>query len=117
MRSKGLSQREQTQILDLFRTGKYNVLVATSVAEEGLDIPEVQMVLFYDCTPSAIRNIQRRGRTGRKGAGKVVILMTENTREEAYHWAGQQRERRMREFLKRLDGDLKNRQMKLSDFA
>jgi len=117
MRSRGLSQREQTEILDLFRKGKYNVLVATSVAEEGLDIPEVQMVLFYDCTPSAIRNIQRRGRTGRKGAGKVVILMTENTREEAYHWAGQQREKRMREFLKRLDGDLKNRQMKISDFA
>ncbi len=117
MRSKGLSQKEQAQILDLFRTGKYNVLVATSVAEEGLDIPEVQMVVFYDCTPSAIRNIQRRGRTGRKGAGKVVILMTQNTREEAYHWAGHQREKKMRELLKRLDGDLKNRQMKLSDFA
>jgi len=116
-RGRGLSQREQTQILDLFRKGSYNVLVATSVAEEGLDIAEVGMVLFYDCTPSAIRNIQRRGRTGRKGAGKVVILMTEKTREEAYHWAGQSRERRMKELLKRLDTDLKKRQLKLDGFV
>jgi len=116
-RSKGLSQREQANILDHFRSGKYNVLVATSVAEEGLDIAEVRMVLFYDCTPSAIRNIQRRGRTGRKGAGRVVIMITENTREEGYHWAGQNRERRMRELLKRIDGDIKNRQLKLDGFV
>lgn len=115
--SKGLSQKEQARILDLFRDGHYNILVATSVAEEGLDIAEVQMVLFYDCTPSAVRNIQRRGRTGRRGAGKVVILITENTREETYHWAGQSREKRMRELLKKLETDLKNRQLKLDGFV
>jgi Fanconi anemia group M protein len=116
-RSRGLSQKEQAQILEHFRSGKYNVLVATSVAEEGLDIAEVQMVLFYDCTPSAIRNIQRRGRTGRKGAGRVVIMITENTREEGYHWAGQSREKRMRNILRKIDGDIKNRQLKLDGFV
>ena len=116
-RSRGLSQKEQAQILDHFRSGKYNVLVATSVAEEGLDIAEVQMVLFYDCTPSAIRNIQRRGRTGRRGAGRVVIMITEATREEGYHWAGQSREKRMKELLKKIDGDIKNRQLKLDGFV
>ncbi len=116
-RTKGLTQREQTQILDLFRSGSYNVLVATSVAEEGLDIAEVQMVLFYDCTPSAIRNIQRRGRTGRRGAGRVVVLITEGTREEAYHWAGQSREKRMKEMLRRIDKDIKNRQLSLDGFV
>jgi len=115
-RSAGLTQREQSRILDLFRSGRFNVLVATSVAEEGLDIAEVQMVLFYDCTPSAIRNIQRRGRTGRKGAGRVVILITENTREEAYHWAGQSREKKMRQLLRRIDESLKKRQLSLDSF-
>jgi len=74
------------------------------------------MVLFYDCTPSAIRNIQRRGRTGRKGAGRVVILITENTREEAYHWAGQSREKKMRQLLRRIDESLKKRQLSLDSF-
>lgn len=115
-RTKGLTQAEQAEILDLFREGRYNVLVATSVAEEGLDIAEVEMVIFYDCTPSAIRNIQRRGRTGRKGAGRVVVLITERTREEAYHWAGQNRERRMKQLLKRIDKDIKNKQLKLDGF-
>ncbi len=116
-RSRGLTQREQGAILDLFRRGGYNILVATSVAEEGLDIAEVQMVVFYDCTASAIRNIQRRGRTGRRGAGKVVVLIAEATREEAYHWAGQSRERRMRSYLRNLDTDLKKRQLKLDGFV
>lgn len=116
-RTKGLTQKQQSQILDLFRSGSYNILVATSVAEEGLDIAEVQMVLFYDCTPSAIRNIQRRGRTGRRGAGRVVVLITEGTREEAYHWAGQRREKRMRELLQRIDRDIKNRQLSLDGFV
>ena len=46
-------------------------LVATSIAEEGLDIPEVDLVVFYEPIPSEIRYIQRRGRTGRKTAGNV----------------------------------------------
>ena len=74
------------------------------------------MVVFYDCTPSAIRNIQRRGRTGRRGAGRVVVLITERTREEAYHWAGQNREKRMKQLLKRIDKDIKNKQLKLDGF-
>lgn len=116
-RSKGLSQKEQGEILDLFRKGHYNVLVATSVAEEGLDIPEVQMVLFYDCTPSAIRNIQRRGRTGRKGAGRVIVLITQDTREEAYHWAGQARERKMKRVLKKVEYKLSDKQLSLDGFV
>ncbi len=115
-RSRGLSQAEQAEILDLFKKGKYNILVATSVAEEGLDIAEVQLVLFYDCTASAVRNIQRRGRTGRREAGKVIVLITEDTREEAYHWAGRAREKRMRQVLKKVDLELSDKQLNLDGF-
>lgn len=99
---KGLSQREQLDILEKFRSGEYNVLVATSVAEEGLDIPKVDLVVFYEPIPSEIRSIQRRGRTGRSRAGKVVVLMTKNTRDEGFYWSSFHRERRMREILHRI---------------
>src|SRR3989338_3875021 len=44
----GLSQKEQKQMLDDFRNGLFNVLVATSIGEEGLDIPKVDLVIFYE---------------------------------------------------------------------
>ncbi|MHA1688172.1 MAG: DEAD/DEAH box helicase, partial [Promethearchaeota archaeon] len=99
---KGLSQKEQVRILEDFKQGNYNVLVATSVAEEGLDIAECDLVVFYDVVPSAIRSIQRRGRTGRKKAGKVLILMAENTRDEGYYWAEKIKEKNMKASLKEM---------------
>ncbi|MFX1312785.1 MAG: ERCC4 domain-containing protein, partial [Promethearchaeota archaeon] len=96
---KGLTQKEQIKILEDFKKGIYNTLIGTSVAEEGLDIAECDLVVFYDVVPSAIRAIQRRGRTGRKKEGKVYILMTENTRDEGYYWAEKVKERNMRESL------------------
>ena len=96
---KGLTQKEQIEILEEFKKGIYNTLIGTSVAEEGLDIAECDLVVFYDVVPSAIRAIQRRGRTGRKKEGKVYVLMAENTRDEGYYWAEKVKERNMRESL------------------
>ncbi|MHA1386046.1 MAG: DEAD/DEAH box helicase [Candidatus Helarchaeota archaeon] len=103
----GLSQTEQAEIIDDFRFGKYNVLVATSIAEEGLDIPSVELVIFYEPIPSEIRLIQRRGRTGRKKFGKVKILITENTLDEAYFYAFIKREREMKLIVSQLERNLK----------
>jgi len=91
----GLSQKEQKKMLDEFRNNEFNVLVATSVGEEGLDIPTVDLVVFYEPIPSAIRHIQRKGRTGRQEKGRVIILMTENTRDEGYRWSAHHKEKRM----------------------
>ncbi|MDP6459620.1 MAG: DEAD/DEAH box helicase [Candidatus Hydrothermarchaeota archaeon] len=99
---KGLTQRQQLEILDKFHSGEYSVLVATSVAEEGLDIPKVDLVLFYEPVPSEIRSIQRRGRTGRSRAGRVIVLMTKKSRDEGFYWSSFHRERRMRVILERL---------------
>jgi len=102
----GLSQKEQKEILDEFKEGKFNVLVATSIAEQGLDIPQVDTVIFYEPIPSAIRQIQRRGRTGRHGEGKVTILVTKNTLDEGYRWAAHHKEKRMYRNLENLKGKL-----------
>ncbi len=91
----GLTQKEQKAILDSFRKGNINVLVATSIGEEGLDIPQVDLVIFYEPVPSAIRQIQRRGRTGRQEKGRAVMLVTKNTRDEAYKWVAHHKEKRM----------------------
>lgn len=102
----GLSQKEQGEILDQFRDGLYNILIATSVAEEGLDIPNVDLVIFYEPIPSAIRHIQRRGRTGRQEKGRVVVLMAKNTRDEGYHWSAVHKEQRMYRVLESLKKSL-----------
>ena len=101
-RDKGLTQKKQGLILDDFRSGSYNVLVATQIGEEGLDIVECDEVIFYDTVPSAIRYIQRRGRTGRKGPGRAVILIAKGTRDEAYYWISRRKEREMGTAIRRI---------------
>ena len=93
---RGLKQKEQVEIVDKFKKGFYNVMVATSVAEEGLDIPATDVVLFYEPIPSAIRSIQRKGRTARKKIGKVIVLIAKGTKDEAYYWLSRSKEREMR---------------------
>ncbi|VTT86574.1 ATP-dependent RNA helicase, EIF-4A family [Halorubrum sp. DM2] len=93
--SDGMSQKQQQETLDAFKAGEFEVLVSTSVAEEGLDVPEVDLVCFYEPVPTAIRSIQRKGRTGRQAEGKVVVLMAEDTRDEAFFWISRRREKEM----------------------
>ena len=98
----GLSQKEQKELVERFSNNEFNVMVATSVAEEGLDIPKVDLVIFYEPIPSAIRHIQRRGRTGRLEKGSVVVLMAKGTRDEGYRWSAFNKEKRMHRTLKDL---------------
>jgi len=100
--SDGMSQKQQQQTLQEFKDGEFEVLVSTSVAEEGLDVPEVDLVCFYEPVPTAIRSIQRKGRTGRQAEGKVVVLMAEDTRDEAFFWISRRREKKMNNQLAEL---------------
>ncbi|MBT3955819.1 MAG: DEAD/DEAH box helicase family protein, partial [Nitrosopumilus sp.] len=87
----GLKQKKQIEVVQKFRDGEFKVLIATRVGEEGLDIAEVNQVIFYDNVPSSIRFIQRRGRTGRKDTGKLVVLIAKNTIDETYYWIGKRK--------------------------
>lgn len=106
---KGLTQKEQIDIIRRFKEDEYNVLIATSVAEEGLDIPSTDLVVFYEPVPSEIRTIQRKGRTARKKAGKVIILIAKGTPDEAYYWSSRQKERRMHSELEVLRNALRKK--------
>ena len=87
----GLKQKKQIEAVQNFRDGVFRVLIATRVGEEGLDIAEVNQVIFYDNVPSSVRHIQRRGRTGRKDTGKLVVLIAKNTIDETYYWIGKRK--------------------------
>ena len=96
---KGLTQKQQKAIIKSFRMGEYDVLLSTSVAEEGIDIPAVDLVILYEPVPSEVRMIQRRGRTGRKRTGRVKVLITNGTRDEGYYWSSVNKEVSMKNQL------------------
>lgn len=106
-KKEGVSQKEQKETIERFRANEYNVLVATQIGEEGLDIPSVDCVIFYEPIPSEIRSIQRRGRAGRTRAGEVVILITRGTRDEAYYWVAKKKEKRMKRVIGKIQRESK----------
>ena len=117
--SRGMDQQLQTQTLDLFRKGEFKVLVSSSIGEEGLHVPDVDLVVFYEAVPSEIRYIQRRGRTGRTTEGRVVILLAEGTVDEAYYYSTLLKESRMKELVKETSREprRRGRNLTLMDFV
>jgi ERCC4-related helicase len=114
---KGFSQKKQVEILEGFRNNEFNVLVATQVGEEGLDIPECNLVVFYDCVPSVVPYIQRRGRTGRHAPGKVVIFVAKGTHDEFYHWSVISKLKKMPSALKEAEKEEDKKQTSLEEFV
>lgn len=102
---KGMTQSEQIEILDEFRNGEHDVIVSTSIGEEGLDIPAVDYVIFYEPVPSSVRDIQRSGRTGRQESGEVFVLIAEDTRDEGYYWSAHHKKKKMNSVLQELKNE------------
>ncbi|MFN3909612.1 MAG: helicase-related protein [Candidatus Anstonellaceae archaeon] len=107
-KKEGFNQKQQAQIISEFREDKFNILVATSIGEEGLDIPSVDNVIFYEPVPSEIRAIQRRGRAGRAKLGRIFGLIAQNTRDEGFYWSALKKEQKMKRIVKELAEQSKN---------
>jgi Fanconi anemia group M protein len=101
-----MSQEQQAEVLEKFREGAINIIVATSIGEEGLDIPNVDLVLFYEPVPGEIRYIQRKGRTGRGRFGKVLILAADGTMDVAYLKSSRRMTEMMKKATKALNSEL-----------
>ena len=95
----GFSQDKQIEIIKQFKEGTLDILVATSVAEEGLDIPNVNAIIFYEPVPSEIRLIQRRGRTGRYGPGRCYLLIARQSIDVPFYKAADRKESTMNSIL------------------
>lgn len=112
---KGMTQKEQREALARFSSSVFQVMCATSIAEEGLDVPQVDLVVFYEPVASDVRLIQRKGRTGRDAPGKVMILTTDKTADERYLWSGLKREKRMKRLVKKMADESMERAMHAKD--
>lgn len=112
----GMTQKEQIETLEEFEEGKYDVLVSTSIGEEGLDIPAVDKVVFYEPVSSSVRDIQRMGRTGRQEEGEVYVLIAEDTRDEGYYWSAHHEKKRMSSVLEELKEEDIGSQRSLDSF-
>ncbi len=97
---KGLTQKQQLDVIEKFKQGDLKILLSTSVGEEGLDVGNCDLVVFYDSVPSIVRAIQRQGR-GRKRRSRVIHLVTKGTRDEAMYWAINRKNKQMNKFLKK----------------
>tara|TARA_Y100000034_G_scaffold119266_1_gene160869 strand:- start:17217 stop:18788 length:1572 start_codon:yes stop_codon:yes gene_type:complete len=106
---KGLTQKEQKRIIEEFSNGNINILVSTSIGEEGLDITEVGSVIFYEPIPSAIRTIQRTGRTARLEKGKLIMLITKKTRDESFFYVSKIREKKMHSAIESIKEEFSNK--------
>ena len=78
------SQQERTDALKGFKSGKYEVLVATDLVARGLDIADVSHVINYDVPENPEDYVHRIGRTGRaQKTGDAFTLVTEETWRDA----------------------------------
>ena len=99
---EGITQKTQIDNIKKFDTGIYNVLVGTSIGEEGLHIGEATMAIFYDIVSSEIRTIKRSGRVGRIKSGEIILLMTKGSRDEAFYWTSKRKEKSMKSTIKKI---------------
>ena len=108
----GLTQKQQIQIVKDFEENIYNILICTSIGEEGLHLSSADLAIFYEPIPSEIRSIQRKGRVGRVKIGRIIFLITKGTKDEAFYWSSFHKEKKMRKILY----DMKKESNNLKDF-
>jgi ATP-dependent RNA helicase DeaD len=73
----GMEQRQRDRVMNMFRSGQADLLIATDVAARGIDIEHISHVINYDVPSAPEVYIHRIGRTGRAGREGVAITLVE----------------------------------------
>ncbi|KAJ1970372.1 Dicer-like protein 1 [Dimargaris xerosporica] len=81
-RFAGMTYRAQQRVLAAFRAGQFNLLIATGVGEEGLDIQACNLVIRYDLYATVIAYIQSRGRARHASSGFLTMIEDGNAQHE-----------------------------------
>jgi len=103
---EGVTQKKQLETIKKFEAGEYNIIVGTSISEEGINIPQLKIAIFFDAVPSTIRLVQRTGRVGRLKPGKIIHIITKGTRDEAYHWKSIRERKKMKNIISQIQNKL-----------
>jgi ERCC4-related helicase len=114
---RGLSQKEQIDVIKDFNADYYNCMITSPIGEEGLHIPSADIAIFYDSVASEVRTIQRRGRVGRTKLGKIILLLTNDSIDESYYWTAYRKERKMKTILRDMQNKSEKSQQGLNDFV
>jgi len=81
----GMSQTTRETVINGFKRGKFNVLVATDVAARGIDVPDVEMIVQIGLPQGSASYLHRSGRTGRAGkAGLSVMIHSGSSQEKEF---------------------------------
>ena len=107
---EGITQKQQLETIQKFEQNVYNCIVTTSIGEEGLSIGTLDLAVFYDNVPSAIRRIQREGRVARVKPGKIFYLTVKDSIDSAYHWKSRRDEKNMKKTIESIKTKLESQQ-------
>ncbi|KAH9492755.1 hypothetical protein Btru_026246 [Bulinus truncatus] len=96
----GMSQAQQEVTIRKFKSGEIRLLVATSVAEEGLDIPECNLVIKYNHVGNEITTVQTKGRSRKAGGVSFLLAMDHILRRE---YVNRDKEKLMKKAFEKID--------------
>ncbi|KAI1102779.1 hypothetical protein F4804DRAFT_333938 [Jackrogersella minutella] len=101
----GMTLKDQFVIMHRFRNGDINCLFATSVGEEGIDIPDCNIIIRFDLCKTMIQYIQSRGRARRKDSKLFHMVEFTNHMQLQSIFDNEDSEARLRNFYNTLSED------------